>query len=562
MLARRKATHVYTAVHLGSLAGHSAEAGAPPPGWASLVQLSAQRVLCVEHMQLGKGTGEAQAPPTASVLQPPPGLVLAASNVSPATVRQRLLAVAAPLTSTAEPAASHMWVGGGKRSTAAAGALEGAPAAARMASTGSENSESREGGATSEHFMPSAAWVKQLSRASSAEPPVPSLLAPAALEVLTSDASAGAASNGVSDANAVLHWRRRALLVGVLPPLVRQFIERYGLYGLRFASAGAEAGVRVGWLEPPLTSLYKDIAQMAAEQQWDSVAAMSSSGSTSASPAARCKHVAVLGGSFHPITAAHLSVAADVAADEGVSEVWIVPCGARPDKPSLTTAAHERLLQCVLAAEHAFPSDLPVYVMPLEVAQGAAVPSYVLLSALATRFKDTRFSLVIGMDLVPTLPSWTFAGGLLSHISFLVVPRPGYDAAAASAAEASTADSTSTSQVAECMQTLQLADGLPTVEVHLSSSEVRGRVKHMVAPVAQLQGAAGDAQGELTVEACHAESRSAGSAAFSGVRSALCGLVPPYVNSRLLDAEPGVHPRKQLLALTDEPDIATLAASP
>jgi len=555
MLARRSSTHRYTAVHSGELVAAQPGPKAAVPGWVALQALAEHRVLHAEHMCLGVDAVSQPTTTPGTSLAAPPSLTLAASNVTPATVRQRLLVVAAPLSAVAEPAADHMWVGG-PGGTALAAARSNMsdfsppvplPSPQRSTSTGST------GVPASAHFMPSAAWVKQLSRASSVEPVGPALQPPA-MESAVSASSAGTSSFGVSDANAVLHWRRRALLVGVLPPLVRQFIERYGLYGLRFASSGIESGVRVGWLAPPLTELYSRIAGMAAEQRWSDVASLG--GSTSADCPARSKHVAVLGGSFHPITAAHLSVAADVAADESVSEVWIVPCGARPDKPSLTTAAHERLLQCVLAAEHAFPSDLPVYVMPLEVAQGAAVPSYVLLSALTARFQDTRFSLVIGMDLVPTLPGWTFSAGLLANMSFLVVPRPGYDLSPPPTN--STTGGHNNAQ--ERFQTLCLADGLPTVEVHLSSSEVRLRVKEMVGPMASaLQGASAEAHGTLysALEAAPARSRSRSgvSDAFAGVRSALCGLVPPYVNSRLLDAEPGAHPRKQLLALTSDPAV-------
>ncbi|CAE7692339.1 nadD [Symbiodinium sp. KB8] len=202
------------------------------------------------------------------------------------------------------------------------------------------------------------------------------------------------------------------------------------------------------------------------------------------------------------MTAAHLSVAADVAADESVDEVWIVPCGARPDKASLTTAASERLLQCVLAVEAAFPSDLPVYVMPLEVAESEAVPSYVLMTTLAQVYPTFRFSLVIGMDLLAGLQGWQFAEGLMQQVSFLVVPRPGYT-------EPTTPEASAGPQHAR----LALADALPTVEVQLSSSEVRQRIKHSIA---------GDA---------------VGASLASGGAPALCAVVPTHVAARLLQEE-------------------------
>lgn len=44
------------------------------------------------------------------------------------------------------------------------------------------------------------------------------------------------------------------------------------------------------------------------------------------------KRVAVYGGSFNPITNAHLNCAAEIIHSKLADEVWIVPCGTRPDK--------------------------------------------------------------------------------------------------------------------------------------------------------------------------------------------------------------------------------------
>ena len=52
--------------------------------------------------------------------------------------------------------------------------------------------------------------------------------------------------------------------------------------------------------------------------------------------------IAVLGGSFDPITDGHLKCACEIVHARKAQEVWIVPCGPRPDKPSLRTSALER----------------------------------------------------------------------------------------------------------------------------------------------------------------------------------------------------------------------------
>jgi hypothetical protein len=86
-------------------------------------------------------------------------------------------------------------------------------------------------------------------------------------------------------------------------------------------------------------------------------------------------HVAILGGSFSPITDGHLQIAAEVVASRAADEVWIVPCGPRPDKPALNVDVCHRYAMAVLAVEAAFPADFPVRVMPLETWEGVALPS-------------------------------------------------------------------------------------------------------------------------------------------------------------------------------------------
>lgn len=137
--------------------------------------------------------------------------------------------------------------------------------------------------------------------------------------------------------------------------------------------------------------------------------------------------VAVLGGSFSPPTLAHTAVAAAVlGCSPAVGAVWVVPCGARPDKPTLAVPPTQRWVLAVAAVEAAFPGDHRVAVAPLELWTPAALPSYVLLGALAREEPAAGFALVIGADLLPDLPRWRHAQALLRETRFLLVPRPGY----------------------------------------------------------------------------------------------------------------------------------------
>ena len=47
------------------------------------------------------------------------------------------------------------------------------------------------------------------------------------------------------------------------------------------------------------------------------------------------KNIAVYGGSFNPITKAHIEVIQELGKLEWFDEIWVVPCGRRRDKPDL-----------------------------------------------------------------------------------------------------------------------------------------------------------------------------------------------------------------------------------
>jgi nicotinic acid mononucleotide adenylyltransferase len=261
------------------------------------------------------------------------------------------------------------------------------------------------------------------------------------------------------------------------------------------------------------------------------------------------RHVAILGGSFNPITVGHLAVAREVMRAAGrrnrhtaparclaaceddvedggrcertpesqaplIDELWIVPCGARPDKPSLNVSPWHRFAMCVLAVEDALPclpADTPdtaregapapmsaghaagdghaipassdavllppelaarIRVMPLELWEASAVPSYRLLTGLTRAFPDTLFSLIVGADILDTLPAWKHPRELLQQITFLLVPRPGYELASTAAAAAA----------AEPVSEATTAVGSETAAVAASGALSAGRTSCPPAP--------------------------------------------------------------------------------
>ena len=138
----------------------------------------------------------------------------------------------------------------------------------------------------------------------------------------------------------------------------------------------------------------------------------------------RRKKVAMSGGSFDPITIAHLMIAADVIHFKIADEVWLLPCGNRSDKDTIVDAGF-RLRMCELAVKSTFPSEFPVLVTDTEIRAGCYMPTVFLMRNLRSEHPDVDFSVVIGSDLVPTLPQWDLPQQLLHENKFIVVPRCG-----------------------------------------------------------------------------------------------------------------------------------------
>jgi nicotinate (nicotinamide) nucleotide adenylyltransferase len=217
-------------------------------------------------------------------------------------------------------------------------------------------------------------------------------------------------------------WYKRETLHEVTPSMLR---SRGSVAGTVAAAAGTAAAGGGGGAGPTTVGV-----------------ATASPSIISPTPSPRPR-IGIFGGSFSPVTLGHVEIARQVAFSGAVDEVWIVPCGPRPDKPSLNVGALHRHAMTVLAVEATCRPGDPVRVVPLELWEGHALKSYDLLTALARAYPQADFSLIIGADLVPTLTSWGSAQRLLEEVHFVVVPRAGYDldvpAAAAAAAASSTA---------------------------------------------------------------------------------------------------------------------------
>ena len=61
--------------------------------------------------------------------------------------------------------------------------------------------------------------------------------------------------------------------------------------------------------------------------------------------------VAVYGGAFDPPTVDHMRCCAQILRSRQVDEVWLTPCGPRPDKPGIKTSTTHRWAMCEIAVD-------------------------------------------------------------------------------------------------------------------------------------------------------------------------------------------------------------------
>jgi hypothetical protein len=106
--------------------------------------------------------------------------------------------------------------------------------------------------------------------------------------------------------------------------------------------------------------------------------------------------VAVFGGSFNPVTNAHLNCAAEIIHSKLADEVWLVPCGARPDKSSLKTSYLHRMIMCHLAVDTTFGSRFGVRVSSEESTVPRAMPTIVMMRRLVAKHACCDFKFVVG----------------------------------------------------------------------------------------------------------------------------------------------------------------------
>ena len=104
--------------------------------------------------------------------------------------------------------------------------------------------------------------------------------------------------------------------------------------------------------------------------------------------------VAVFGGSFDPLTTAHMAIARSILQHGMADAVCLVPCGPRADKVHCCNAS-QRWLQCAVAIEEMCGAEERVYALDVETHAVTAYSTYVFASSSCIAMKTVRQRKVI-----------------------------------------------------------------------------------------------------------------------------------------------------------------------
>jgi nicotinate-nucleotide adenylyltransferase len=174
--------------------------------------------------------------------------------------------------------------------------------------------------------------------------------------------------------------------------------------------------------------------------------------------------IGIFGGSFDPPHNGHLLVVQDAMEAMSLDHMLIIPAATQPLKRDGRTGAEHRLAM----VERCFAGLPGISVDPIEVNRGGLSFMVDTVEALQGRWPGAILHLLVGDDVVATLPGWREPARLLSMVHLVVLRR-------------GLASEQVTAMLAEwearteypVRRTVQLA----TRQVDMTSTEIRTRVR-------------------------------------------------------------------------------------
>ncbi len=168
----------------------------------------------------------------------------------------------------------------------------------------------------------------------------------------------------------------------------------------------------------------------------------------------------IFGGTFDPPHVGHLLVAQDAITALSLDRLLIVPAATQPLKQGQHTLAHHRLTM----VQHGFAGVAEMVVDPIEIERGGLSFMVDTVESLRRRWPAAELYLLIGDDVVATLPQWREPERLRSMVRLVILRRD-------SAGSVTESPSNQRDEPGRPVQ------HLATRQVDVSSTEIRARVR-------------------------------------------------------------------------------------
>jgi nicotinate-nucleotide adenylyltransferase len=133
----------------------------------------------------------------------------------------------------------------------------------------------------------------------------------------------------------------------------------------------------------------------------------------------------IFSGSFNPIHIGHLAIANYVVEFTSADEIWFVVSPHNPFKSKCELADFRHRLNMVRIAFEGLGLSASVS----DIENTLPQPSYTIntVDALAEKYPDKQWSLLIGADNLSSFHLWKDAAKIIEHHQLLVYPRAGFD---------------------------------------------------------------------------------------------------------------------------------------
>lgn len=177
----------------------------------------------------------------------------------------------------------------------------------------------------------------------------------------------------------------------------------------------------------------------------------------------------IFGGSFDPPHIGHLLVAQDAITALSLDRLMVVPTATQPLKQRHRTAATHRLAM----VQQCFEGVANATVDPIEVDRGGLSFMVDTVDHYRARFPAAVIHLLIGEDVVATLPQWRNPARLLAMVELVVLTRASAPLVDLPSAPPSDPLGWSDASLAGVASARRLA----TRRVDVSSTEIRERVR-------------------------------------------------------------------------------------